>query len=150
MTRRLLAACLFFLAPSLTAAVAPAYVLGHFDASRVSAAGLAGLAVAPSAPWLAAAAGSLGLGCALLMPALPAEAVDRAGPERRGRVVGTVVGGYDACAVAGAVALGVVASRWGYPAVFLAGAAATPASVPVFAAWRARADRPLAMPAATT
>jgi MFS family permease len=108
----------------------------------VSAAGLAGMAVAPSAPWLAAAAGVLGLGSALLMPALLAEAVERAGAERRGQVVGTIVGGYDACAVVGAVALGAVASLWGYPAVFLASAFATLASIPVFAAWRARAERP--------
>jgi MFS family permease len=111
----------------------------------VSSAGLAGLAVAPSAAWLAAAAAVLGLGSALLMPALLAEAVGAAGAERRGQVVGTIVGGYDACAVIGAVALGVVASRWGYPAVFLAGAGATLACIPVFAAWRAqtrRGDRP--------
>lgn len=103
----------------------------------VAGAGLAGMAVAPAAVGLVAAAGVLGLGSALLMPALLAEAVHRAGAERRGQVVGTIVGGYDACSVLAAVGLGAVAHRFGHAAVFTVGAALTLLSIPVFARWRA-------------
>ncbi len=106
----------------------------------VAALGLAGMAAAPSAVGLVVASGVLGLGCALLMPALLAEGVHRAGAERRGQVVGTIVGGYDGCSVVAAIALGAVAHRFGDAAVFSVSAVLTLLSIPVLARWRADAS----------
>jgi MFS family permease len=74
---------------------------------------------------MAALAGALvtGLGCALVFPALGVEALKRVLPANRGSAMGAFVAFLDiAYGIAGPAA-GLVAGQFGYPAVYLLGAA---------------------------
>jgi MFS family permease len=109
-------------------------VLGHlpdrFGGYRIASLSLGIEAIGQIMLWGApheavALAGSLvtGLGCALVFPALGVEALKRVPPASRGSAMGAFVAFLDiAYGIAGPTA-GLVAGQFGYPAVYLLGAA---------------------------
>jgi MFS family permease len=112
----------------------------------LSAAGMFGIAVAPSTPWLVAATVCFGMGAALLMPAVLAASSVVHHQVGAGVVLGTVSGVLDLSIGAGALVLGVAAAAWGDAAPFVVCGGTALVSLPVFAWWRAR--YPLPQPAA--
>jgi predicted MFS family arabinose efflux permease len=107
-----------------------AHLPDRLGGRRVAAASLVIEAVGQVVLWAApgeaaALAGALltGLGFSLVFPAMGVEAMRRAPPESRGLAVGGYIAFFDiAVGVAGPLC-GVVAAGFGFPAVFLAGAA---------------------------
>jgi MFS family permease len=90
-----------------------------------AALGFALPAVLPHSGALYLGAASFGIGHALLYPALFVFAVDRASADERSAAVGSLKAGESIGMASGVAALGVVASVWGYGAVFGIAAAAT-------------------------
>ena len=72
--------------------------------------------------WIGAA---FGLGHGLFYPALNALALEQAGPYERGKVMALFNGAFNAGWAVGAVALGALAERAGYPPVFAVASAVT-------------------------
>ncbi|MGD2101704.1 MAG: MFS transporter [Acidimicrobiia bacterium] len=103
--------------------------LGARDASSVglafAALGFALPAVFPHPIALYAGAASFGIGHALLYPALFVLAVNRASADERSAAVGSLKAGESIGMASGVAVLGVVASLWGYGAVFGIAAATT-------------------------
>ncbi|MBF9067166.1 MFS transporter [Streptacidiphilus fuscans] len=97
-------------------------------------------AFAPTLPVLCVAAAGLGLfGCAAQV--LVARTASAAGAERRGRAVGTVMGGLTAGILLARVVSGQVASLWGWRAVYLAAAVLLSAAAVVLSAMTVRSRR---------
>jgi MFS family permease len=90
-----------------------------------AALGFALPAVFPHPGALYAGAASFGIGHALLYPALFVFAVNRASADERSAAVGSLKAGESIGMASGVAVLGVVASLWGYGAVFGIAAAAT-------------------------
>jgi MFS family permease len=108
-----------------------------------SAAGMFGIAVAPSAPGLVAATVCFGMGAALLMPAVLAASSVVHVEAGAGVVLGTVSGVLDVSIGAGALVLGVVAAAWGDAAPFVVCGTTALLSLPVFAWWRSHHPLPV-------
>ena len=92
-------------------------------ALALSATGLALAGIWRSPAGLVTGAVVLGAGIALLTPAVFALAVQRAAPDERGSVIGTVSAFLDIAFGVGPVTLGFVGASLGYPGTFLASAA---------------------------
>ncbi len=93
-------------------------------ALAVTALALAGVAGAPGIPVFLGLAGVIGLGSVMAQIAVPL-AAELAGPENRGRVVGTVMTGLLLGILLGRTAAGLVAQVAGWRAVYLFGATLT-------------------------
>ncbi|HTW27591.1 MAG TPA: MFS transporter [Acetobacteraceae bacterium] len=132
--------------------IAPRLVFSGL-ADRVGAAPIAlvSLAVETAGQLVLAAAGrpavalagafGTGLGFSLVFPALGVQAVRRVPAQNRGAALGGFSAFLDvAIAVTGPLT-GAIAARFGYPAIFLAGAAAAAACMALVAATRAAQDR---------
>lgn len=90
----------------------------------IEAAGQIVMWAAP-ASWVALAGALLtGIGFSLVFPGMGVEAMRRAPPEARGLAVGAYIAFFDIAIGTSGPVCGVVAAAFGYPAVFLAGAAA--------------------------
>ncbi|MBP2232203.1 putative MFS family arabinose efflux permease [Azospirillum agricola] len=76
-------------------------------------------------PWVAVAGAAVtGLGFSLVLPSLGVEAVKRVPPHNRGVALAAFVAFFDLSIAFAAPVAGALVGSWGYPAVFLAGAAA--------------------------
>ncbi len=86
------------------------------------AVGLAVVALWESVPGLLLGTAIFALGQAFAYPAIALLATARASAIERSAVLGSVIAFIDVALASGAFVLGLVASAWGYPAVFAAGA----------------------------
>jgi MFS family permease len=68
--------------------------------------------------WLPVFGAALGVAHGLFYPAYNALAVEAVSPHERGKLIGLFQAGFNFGVAAGALALGIVAERAGYPAVF--------------------------------
>lgn len=113
-------------------------------ALALSAAGLAVVALVPSAVGLLVGTAIFACGVAFTFPALLALAVSRVAPDERGTVVGTTSLFLDLSFGFAPVALGAVAQANGYPAAFLVGAAASAIGCAIIVLRAGSLDRPAA------
>lgn len=95
----------------------------------IEAAGLALIWLAPDAIMAAVGAALTGFGYALVYPALGVEAVRRAPPQSYGLIMGMYTAFLDVALGFGTPALGLIAGRSGFGAVFLTAAAAVVAAM---------------------
>jgi len=121
----------------------------------LAAYGLVVLSMAELRPgWLEAIGAGFGLAHGLFYPAFNALALDAAGPHERGKVMALYNGSFNAGNSAATLALGFLAARAGYPAVFVAAAAGVLAGVvllvlsPEGRGWRGGAAAGTRVPAA--
>lgn len=147
----------FFIAYAIAAAsvrLGFGSVADRIGRDRVSAASLVAygfvvLSMAMLRPaWLEPIGACFGLAHGLFYPAFNALALDAAGPHERGKVMALFNGAFNAGNSAATLALGFLAARAGYPAVFVVAAAGVFAGVALFAlspegrGWRHAAKRP--------
>lgn len=105
-------------------------------ALTLSAIGLTVAGTWRSAVGLMVAAILLGVGIALLTPAVFAFAAERVAPEERGAVIGTTSAFLDVALGAGPATLGFVAASFGFPGTFLVAAAVAAAGLAMVVATR--------------
>ena len=106
-------------------------------AALFEAAGLAIIAAADSLPVALAGAIVVGVGFAMLFPALALMVVGDVGEDRRGSAMGAFTAFFDIGVGLGAPLAGATASLAGYSAVFVLGSVAALVAAGVAASWRA-------------
>ena len=112
---------------------------------RITSAGLALLAAAPSRAALLVAAALIGVSQTLAFPSLLALAVRRAGPGERTSAIATCTGCFEVGLASAAVILGVVLDRLGFAGLYgVAAGVSALALVPLAIAWAAEREAALA------
>ena len=106
-------------------------------AALVEALGLVMIALAGSLATAIAGALVVGVGFSMLFPALALMVVGEVDADRRGAALGAFTAFFDVGVGLGGPVAGAIASLWGYPAVFVAGAAAALAGAALAALPRA-------------